>query len=109
MYFGDDLSQLAFIAMVVIAVGGVALALFYPMLSDRSASQRVRAIAESKKGGAQKGGTFAKFMDSQKDSRRKQVQESLKQIEERAKQLQIAAEQKAARDARYAARKARKK
>ncbi|MGL4527392.1 MAG: type II secretion system F family protein, partial [Aestuariivirga sp.] len=52
----------------------------------RSASQRVRAIAESKKGGAQKGGTFAKFMDSQKDSRRKQVQESLKQIEERAKQ-----------------------
>ena len=86
MYFGDDLAQLAFIAMVVIAVGGVALALFYPMLSDRSASQRVKAIAESKKGGAQKGGTFSKFMDSQKDSRRKQVQESLKQIEERAKQ-----------------------
>ena len=86
MYFGDDLAQLAFIAMVVIAVGGVALALFYPMLSDRSASQRVRAIAESKKGGGQKGGTFSKFMDSQKDSRRKQVQESLKQIEERAKQ-----------------------
>lgn len=85
MYFGTDLAQIAFIAMVVIAVGGVALALFYPMLSDGGANKRIRAIAESKKAPNQKG-ALSKFMDGQKDSRRKQVQESLKQIEERARQ-----------------------
>jgi tight adherence protein B len=85
MYFGTDLAQIAFIAMVVVAVGGVALALFYPMLSDGGANKRIRAIAESKKTPNQKG-ALSKFMDGQKDSRRKQVQESLKQIEEKARQ-----------------------
>lgn len=85
MYFGEDITQLAFIGMVVVAVGGVALALFFPMLSSGDVSKRVKAIADAKKG-ASKAGMVSKLMDNQKDSRRKQVQESLKQIEERAKQ-----------------------
>ena len=87
MYFGEDVTQLAFIAMVVVAVGGVALALFFPMLTNGDVSKRVKAIADAKKGNtAAKAGMMSKLMDNQKDNRRKQVQESLKQIEERAKQ-----------------------
>ena len=87
MNFGEDLTQLAFIGMVVVAVGGVALALLFPLLSGGDASKRVQAIAENKKGNnSAKSGALAKMMDSQKDNRRKQVQDSLKQIEERAKQ-----------------------
>ncbi len=88
MYFGEDLAQLAFIGMVVVAVLGVALALFFPFISGSDPSRRVRAIAEAKKGQAapQKQNALSRLMDSKTDSRRKQVQESLKQIEEKAKQ-----------------------
>lgn len=87
MFFGDDMAQLAFIAMVVAAVGGVALALFFPLIAGADVSRRVKAIAEAKKvQGTPKQGALAKLMDGKTDNRRKQVQESLKQIEERAKQ-----------------------
>jgi len=87
MYFGEDVRQLAFIFMVVVAVAGVALALFFPLLGNRSADRRVKAIAENRKGAVTaKGGAFSKLVDNTKDSRRKQIQESLKQIEEREKQ-----------------------
>jgi tight adherence protein B len=85
MYFGEDLAQLAFIGMVIVAVGGVALALLFPLLSSGDAAKRVKAISESKKT-QPKQGAMSKLLDNQKDNRRKQVQESLKQIEERAKQ-----------------------
>ena len=88
MYFGEDTTQLAFIFMVVAAVGGVAFALFLPMLTGGGAEKRLKAIAESKKmTGNSKQGAQAKLMDNQKEgSRRKQIQESLKQIEQREKQ-----------------------
>jgi tight adherence protein B len=87
-FFGDDVTQLAFMVMVGIAIGGVVFALLGPMLSGSAASRRVKMIAESKKGMASpaKQSAFSKLIDSQKDSKRKQVQESLKQIEEREKQ-----------------------
>jgi tight adherence protein B len=87
MFFGGDLTQLAFIGMVVVAVGGVALALLFPLLSGGNAQQRMKAIAENKKAGhAQKQGTFNRIVEGQKDNRRKQIQETLKQIDEREKQ-----------------------
>lgn len=87
MYFGEDLTQLAFISMVVVAVGGVALALLFPLLTGGSAQQRLKAIAENKKTGtAQKSGAFSRIVEGQKDSRRKQIQETLKQIDERERQ-----------------------
>ena len=84
MFFGEDITQLAFIAMVVAAVGGVVLALLYPLLSGSGASRRIKAISE----GRRNSGTQAaanRRLDGQKDSRRKQIQETLNQIEQRQK------------------------
>jgi tight adherence protein B len=87
-FFGDDVTQLAFMAMVGLAIGGVIFALLAPLLSRGAAAQRVKSIAESKKGitSPAKQSAFSRLMDNGKDSKRKQVQESLKQIEEREKQ-----------------------
>ena len=84
MFFGENLNQLAFIAMVAVAVGGVALALLFPLLSGGNVQARMKAIAESKKGGtvsAQKSSAFSRLGEGQKDGRRKQMQETRKQIE----------------------------
>jgi tight adherence protein B len=87
MFFGDDLTQLAFIGMVVVAVGGVALALLFPLLSGGNTQARLKAIAENKKAvSSQKQNAFSRLVDGQKDNRRKQIQETLKQIDEREKQ-----------------------
>ena len=87
MIFGDDLTQLAFIGMVVVAVGGVALALLFPLISSGASQARVRAIAENKKNASgPKQSSFSWLVDGQKDNRRKQIQETLKQIDEREKQ-----------------------
>ena len=87
MFIGDDLTQFAFIGMVAVAVAGVALALLFPLIAGGGVQARVRAIAENKKSGAStKQGAFSKIVEGQKDSRRKQIQETLKQIDEREKQ-----------------------
>ena len=86
MFFGQDITQLAFVFMVVVAVGGVALALFFPLLNSGTAAKRVKAIAENKKALSTKSNVLSKLVDNQKDGRRKQIQESLKQIEVREKQ-----------------------
>jgi tight adherence protein B len=86
-FFGEDLTQVAFIFMVAVAVGGVAFALLMPMFSDQTNAKRVKAVAEGVKGQApQKMSLRARLMADAKDSRRKQIQESLNQIEEREKQ-----------------------
>ena len=89
MFFGEELKQFAFIAMVAIAVGGVAIALLFPLLSNGNVQARMKAIAENKKVGnphVQKQSMLNRLVDGQKDGRRKQIQETLKQIEEREKQ-----------------------
>ncbi len=86
MFFGEDITQLAFIAMVIVSVGGVALALLYPLLTRDSANRRVKSVTDGKKGNSPARQTIAsRFLDSAKDNRRKQIQETLKQIEEREK------------------------
>ncbi|MFT3989162.1 type II secretion system F family protein [Aestuariivirga sp.] len=86
--FGQDITQLAFIAMVAVAVGGVAIALLFPLFSDQGGSKRVKAIADGRRAALsapQKSAAAGRLMDGQKDSRRKQIQETLKQIEDREK------------------------
>ena len=87
-FFGYEVTQLAFMAMVGVAIGGVIFALLGPLLAGNAASRRVKMIAESKKGvgSPAKQSAFSRLIDTQKDSRRKQVQETLKQIEQREKQ-----------------------
>lgn len=86
MFFGDDLIQLAFVFMVAVAVGGLAIAILMPYLVGEEAQKRVRNIAESGKTGQPRQSFRSRFLEDQKDSRRRQIQESLKQIEEREKQ-----------------------
>jgi tight adherence protein B len=80
MEFGGETSDLAFMFTVAIAVGGMALAIFYPMLVASKAGKRVEQISDGKKD--VKSNSFrARFSEDQKDSRRRQIQDSLKQIE----------------------------
>jgi tight adherence protein B len=85
MLIGEDITQLAFIAMVVVAVGAVVLALLFPLFSGSSSSKRLRAISEGRKGNLGKQAVSARRAEGQKDNRRKQIQETLNQIEDRQK------------------------
>ena len=86
MYFGDDLTQIAIIAMIVVAVGGTALAIFYPLLAGGSATGRVKSVTDKKMKESAKPSFVSRIFESQKDTRRKQIQDSLKQFEVREKQ-----------------------
>jgi tight adherence protein B len=84
MEFGGDLSDLAFMALVAIAVGGLAIAVVYPILMRTKSTERVAQIAEGRK--EVKQNSFrSRFVEDQKDTRRKQIQESLSQIGEEQK------------------------
>ncbi len=84
MEFGGDLSGIAFMFTVAIAVGGMAIAVLYPMLSGNGANKRLAQIADGKKDS--KSGMFrARFAEDMKDSRRRQIQDSLNQIEDEQK------------------------
>ena len=89
MFFGEDISQYAFLFMVAIAVGGVALSILYPYFTGSAAtSKRVKAVADGiKSGGAQKMSLRQRLLsEDPKDARRKQLQDSLSQVEEVAKE-----------------------
>lgn len=78
--FGQDLSDLAFTVMVAIAVGGLAMAILMPFMSNNSSGNRVKAIATGKKIEGVGGGFRARFAEDSKDARRRQIQDSLKQV-----------------------------
>lgn len=86
--YGHDVTQLAFLFLVSVAVGGAVIALVFPMLSSGGANKRVKQVMESRKAAPAKSSALSRLIDGGgKDAaRRKQVQESLKQIEEREKQ-----------------------
>jgi tight adherence protein B len=85
MEFGGDMKNIAFMFTVAIAVGGLAIAILYPMMTANRASKRVELIAESKKDG--KGNSFRnRFAEDKSDSRRRQIQDSLNQIGNEEKQ-----------------------
>ncbi len=85
MEFGGDIENLAFVFMVAVAVGGLALAIFYPMLKASKTQQRVGQIASGNT--AAKGNSFrSRFAEDQKDVRRRQIQASLKALDDQHKQ-----------------------
>ena len=84
--FGVELTDLAFIFTVAVAVGGLAIAVIFPMISGNSSSRRVDAIASGKRD--PKSSFRSRFQEDSKDTRRRQIQESLnKQSEDTAKRL----------------------
>lgn len=85
MNFGADISDLAFIVMVAVAVGGLAVAIMFPFMRGSAADQRVDQISSGKKEG--KTSSFrSRFQEDQKDARRRQIADSLKQIEDQERQ-----------------------
>jgi tight adherence protein B len=84
MEFGDDVKNLAFTFMVAIAVGGIALAVLFPLLSGSKTSERVEQISTGKRD--PKASLRSRLAEDGKDSRRRQIQDSLKQIEDQEKQ-----------------------
>jgi tight adherence protein B len=87
MEFGEDLKQIAFMFMVAAAVGGLALAIFFPYFSGSAgAAKRVKAISEGSKGVSRQSLRSRLMSEDPKDARRRQLQDSLKQIEETEKQ-----------------------
>lgn len=81
---GDDLRQIIVMAAAALAVAGIILVLFYPLLVSSKADTRVRNVVEPRRAGpSQQRGGSGKVADVPRESRRKQVQETLKQIEAR--------------------------
>ena len=87
MFFGQDLSSIAFIAMVAVAVGGAAIALLFPLFSNNSSSNRVKAIATGKKTESLGSSLRSRLAEDTKDTRRRQIQDSLKQVGKQEKEL----------------------
>jgi Flp pilus assembly protein TadB len=81
MFFGQDISQIAFVFMVAIAVGGMALAVFFPLFASASASKRIQAVTSTSKTPARQT-LRSRLMEDPKDTRRKQIQDSLNQQRE---------------------------
>jgi len=82
----DGLSQLLVMVMVSVAVLGAAIAILYPYIfGNLAAERRVGAVTDKSKAGP--GQSFAQrfLREDAKDTRRKQLQESLKQIEQDAR------------------------
>jgi tight adherence protein B len=77
--FGQDLTTIAFIAIVVVGVLGLVLGVLMPMMSGGSSSNRLKAISAGKKieSPSSGGGFFGRFAEDSKDTRRRQIQDSL--------------------------------
>src|SRR6188472_1463227 len=87
MNFDDSLTQYAFLLMIALSVGGLAVALLYPMLTGSAeATRRARFISGKDRALPKPSLRQRLLAEDSKDTRRKQLQESLKQIEEREKQ-----------------------
>lgn len=87
MVFGLDNAQLAVILLIAVAVGVAVLALAMPLLGNSDQEARLKSVASGRKAGkpAQSTAT-SRLIDGPKDSRRRQIQDSLRQIEDRERQ-----------------------
>ncbi len=82
--FGLELTDIAFLFMVAIAVGAAVIALIFPMFNRTQAETRVEAVAGPKD--SRMNNLRSKLAEDSKEGRRKQIQESLKQVEDREKE-----------------------
>ena len=85
MEFGGDIKNLALIFTVAIAVGGLAIAVLYPLLVSNKSGKRFEQIADGKKD--TRGNSLrARLAEDKTDNRRRQIQDSLNQIGNEQKQ-----------------------
>jgi tight adherence protein B len=87
MFFGEDLSANAFTIMVALAVGGLAIAILFPFFSNNNSANRVKAISTGKKTESLGSSIRARLSEDTKDTRRRQIQDSLKQVGKQEKEL----------------------
>jgi len=85
MNLDSELVQMAILALIALSVGGGAFAMLYPWFSGEKATAKRVASVSSKSLAAPRSGLRAALFEDSKDTRRKQIQESLKQFEEREK------------------------
>ncbi len=87
MFFGDDLSNTVFTVMVALAVGGMAIAILFPLFSGDKSANRVKAISTGKKTESLGSSIRSRLAEDSKDSRRRQIQDSLNQVGKQEKEL----------------------
>ncbi len=86
MDLSGSLMQMAIMALAAFSVGCAAFVVLYPWFSgERAVAKRVASLSSDLPPTA-KFGLRGRLFEDAKDSRRKQIQESLKQFEEREKQ-----------------------
>lgn len=88
MNLDGDIQQLMFLAMVALAVGGLVLAIFLPLLSSGRTEARVKNLVDGRKSLPEQGPATGRLVEGSRESRRKQVQESLKLAEAREQHRQ---------------------
>ena len=87
MFFGENLTKIAFIFMVAVSVGGILLALLFPYFTGSAdTSKRVKAISEGTKAQAKQSLRSKLLSEDPKEARTRQLQDSLSQIEATEKQ-----------------------
>ena len=87
MELAEGLQQFGFLALVALAAGGLLLAILFPYFSGaKQAEKRVKAFASDGKAQPRQGLRARLLSEDPKDSRRKQLQETLNQLEERERQ-----------------------
>ncbi|HEY7763889.1 MAG TPA: type II secretion system F family protein [Aestuariivirgaceae bacterium] len=78
-----EMGQLILIGIIALSVGGVALVFLYPYLAaDAKTSRRIESISDKSKLAPKLSFRQRFLKDDPKDTRRRQLQESLKQLEE---------------------------
>jgi tight adherence protein B len=87
MFFGEDLTSTAFTIMVALAVGGMAIAILFPLFSGDKSANRVKAITTGKKTESFGSSIRSRLAEDSKDSRRRQIQDSLNQVGKQEKEL----------------------
>lgn len=86
MLFGLDPQQIAFVLLVAVAAGSVVLVLALPVLGTSRSEERIRALSSERRASLPaRQSALSRLVDGEKDSRRRQVQESLKHSEERSR------------------------
>ena len=84
-----DIWQMAFLFMIAVAVGGMVLAVFLPFIETERSDARLKNIVDGRTQSQARSGTASgRLMDGAKESRRKQVQNSIRQADAREKQQQ---------------------
>jgi tight adherence protein B len=83
MMLGMDITRLAIVVLVAVAAGGIAAAVALPLLSPSSANARLKALMREDGATPPRRSLLGRIASSRRDSRRRQVKETLKQIEER--------------------------